>query len=257
MPEQELPHCAVIIATHNYKEWVLDSITSAAGQDYPSKEIVVIDDCSTDDTLKVVAPKCTDFIERDDSKKEKVYEGLFNNVPFTYIYLKENGGPSRARNIGIQRVIERSHIIAVLDADDLWKQGKLSKSVMRIVEAPHIIGGCYSDYDILNVETNLVSYESKEPYNLFRLQQDCIVHSGAILNRKALQDVGLYDETLRVCEDFDLFLRISQHYLFTHIPEDLCVVRWQPRNSTDTVSKQVWEDSYRKVKQTMVERLSK
>jgi len=136
----------------------------------------------------------------------------------------------------------------MLDADDLFVQGKVSKCVAKILEDPQTIGAVYGDYLHLSPE-GVLSYESKRPYSREDLVQECIVHSGSVISRIALDRVGLYDEELRVCEDYNLFLRISNYFLFYHIAEPLTIVRLGAHQSSSTVSQERWKEDYIKAKQ--------
>ena len=91
---------SVIITTYNRRSYVKEAVLSVLSQDYPEKEIIVVDDGSTDGSADEV-------------------QGL----PVTYIH-KENGGISSARNVGIEA--SRGDYLAFLDVDDLWLKAKLS-----------------------------------------------------------------------------------------------------------------------------------
>jgi glycosyltransferase involved in cell wall biosynthesis len=247
--ENKLPTVAVIVCNYNYGRWLNGSLKSAATQDYPNKLIVVIDDASTDDSFSQANSICSEaMIVQEEDEEKLVYHNSLYSVPLFYIKLKKNGGPSRARNIGINYVKDQAHMFAILDADDVFIQGKISKCVAKIMEAPDVIGGVYADYLHLSPE-GVFSYESKEPYSRERLVQDCIIHSGSVINKLALDRVGLYDEELRVAEDYNLFMRISNYFLFYHIPEALTIVRIGKHQSSTTVSQERWREDYIKAKQ--------
>lgn len=253
MQNVNLPKVGVIICNYNYGQWIKDAIISAVQQDYPNKEIYVIDDCSTDNTLEVMKqfPENTSppLTISDEGLKEKHWLTV-GNTNIYFMVADRNGGPSRARNIAISKAAAQGcQVFAILDADDIWLPGKLSKSVAKILEDPQTVGGVYTDYLHLNTETNTLTYESKEPYSRLRLINDCIIHSGCVINGLALQQCGVYDEDLRVCEDYNLWLRISNFFMFVHIPEELVIVRVQPNNSTVTVDKERWQRDYYLAKQ--------
>ena len=258
MDQQQIPNVAVVIANHNYGHFIADAIKSAVLQDYPNKAIFVVDDCSEDNSKEIVCElavgkdgKAVLVEENDNYKHIALLYGKLD-CPVHLFALKKSGGPSRARNFAIKHTIENgANLIAVLDADDLWKQGKLSKSVLKFIEDPQI-AGVYTDYLHLNTETGAITYENKWAYDLNKLRQECIVHSGAVLNVNWLKQVGLYMEDMRTCEDFHLFRRLAQKALFCHIPEDLCIVRVQPQNSTQTVSKEIWQQNYQKAMQVQL-----
>lgn len=252
--QPQLPAAAIVICNYNYGEYVCDAIASASNQDYPAKTIFIVDDCSTDDSLRriydfVLGPGLVPPIVGEN--EEFVVERMKGNLSCDmYLFrLKKNSGPSRARNVAIASALQSNfHVVAILDADDIWLEGKLSKSVAVILRDPERIGGVYSDYLLHNTTTDVTRYENKEAYSFYRLQQDCIVHSGCVLNALALKEFGLYDDTLRVCEDYDLWLDLGIKFLLYHLAEPLVYVRIQPQNSTDTVAKETWEQCYHKVK---------
>ena len=99
---------SVIITTYNRKAFLKEAVLSVLDQDYKDKEIIIIDDGSTD------------------ASHEEV-EGF----PVKYIW-KENGGISSARNKGI--AVAKGDHIAFLDVDDLWKKKKLSLQIAMMDE---------------------------------------------------------------------------------------------------------------------------
>lgn len=248
IPPDQLPHVTVLIATHNYAEWVCDAIKSAFGQTYKNFEVYVIDDASTDNTGKVIHDEFFKKVPHEKRADEKV--GELNGVKLTYRRLENNLGPSGARNAAIDATIERTDVYAILDADDMMHHQKLSRCVMAMM-ASNAVGVVYADYDIVNTTTGMVTREYKEPFDRKRLEQECIVHSGSLIKAQALRDVkdefGYYDQHLRTCEDYDLWLRISEKYVIFHVAEPLTIVRVQPKNSTDTVAKDIWAANHRRV----------
>lgn len=253
-PEIKLPVVTVVIPNYNYEKWVCDAINSVAIQDYPIKQIVVVDDKSTDNSYHKVCsiinnPK---NIETDDCVG---CIGTYLSVPITCVTLKENGGPAKARNFGIQLAWEATHIYGFLDSDDLYLPGKISKSVSIILEDPDIIGAVYSDYDTLNSKTGLRIREFKEPFSKERLVQECIVNNDTLVTKLALDKCGLYCTELRTCEDYDLWMRISEKFAITHIPEGLVIVRVTGEGATFSVSQEEWGKNWRKVMQRAQERM--
>lgn len=245
MDTQKLPTVAIIIANHNYGQWINGAVKSAATQDYPNKEIYIADDASTDNSYEVVNAICDKgmFLENEDDEK-KVFSNYVNDVKLYYIKIKKNGGPSRARNIAIKLAWDGAHIFSILDADDAFIQGKISKCVAKILESPDtLVGAVYTDYIHLG-QDGTFSYESKEPYSRERLVQDCIVHSGCVIPKAVLSKVGLYNEDLRTCEDYNLWLKISNYFIIVHIPEYLHIVRVGLHQSSHTVDQERWQRDY-------------
>jgi glycosyltransferase involved in cell wall biosynthesis len=108
---------SVIITTYNRRPYVKAAVASVLAQDYPDKEVIVVDDGS------------------DDGSAEEV-----RGLPADYVW-KENGGISSARNLAIS--LAKGDFIAFLDVDDLWKKGKLSTQMRLMQETASLIS--YTD----------------------------------------------------------------------------------------------------------------
>lgn len=182
---------SVIIPTYNTAEYISQALDSVLAQTFKDYEIIVINDGSPD----------TDELER-------VLEPYRERI----VYLKqENRGVSSARNAGIRAA--RGALIAQLDPDDLWESDYLAFQVAAMQRDPTIdvlypnalIFGDASDagrkfMDVCPSEGE-VTFESL-------LTRRCTVMAYAIARRETLVRAGLYDESLRCSEDFDLWLRI-------------------------------------------------
>ena len=85
-----------------------------------------------------------------------------------------------------------------------------------------------------------------------------MVHSGSIINKQALLDVeeatGYYDSTMRTCEDYDLWMRISEKYIIAHVPESLTKVRVTGDNSSFVVNQEIWRKNWLRVMEKMQSR---
>lgn len=256
MSEQEpsLPSVTAVIPCHNHVQWVLDAIESVASQNYKNKRIVVVDDGSTDGSFERVADSLYKPRRLTD-KDVRIAVGRTPNHPVDLIIYRFEtaSGPSFARNHGIKAAWDGTDIFAFLDSDDMYEPGKISQSVERFMEAPQLVGAVYSDYDTLSPKGTRFR-EYKEPYSRARLVQECIVNCDSLVNKAALGAAGLFDEELRVCEDFDLWLRISESHTLVHIPESLVTIRVGSHSATGNVQKDVWEACYKRVMQKTHER---
>ena len=97
-----IPLISIVITNYNYSNYIGDAIESAINQDYPNKEIVVVDDGSTDDSINVIGRYAKEVI----------------------LVQQSNGGVSSARNTGVTN--SNGDFIAFLDADDYWMSNKIS-----------------------------------------------------------------------------------------------------------------------------------
>jgi glycosyltransferase involved in cell wall biosynthesis len=192
---------SVIITTYNRRDFLAEALQSVFDQDYGDKEILIIDDGSTDGTNEIVPHRAV-----------------------TYLW-KENEGISSARNAGIERA--RGDYLAFLDSDDLWKKKKLSTQV----KAMEIVGASISYTDEIWMKygrrMNQGKRHRKYAGNIYeQCLPLCIISPSSVMMKKAVfEDVGLFDETLPVCEDYDMWLRVCSRYPVLFIPEALIVKR--------------------------------
>lgn len=182
------PEISVIVPTYDRKAVLpraLDSILSQQGVVF---EILVIDDGSTDDTLSLIK----------------------NSYPQVTYLSQSHQGPSAARNFGIRQ--SRGKWLAFLDSDDEWKPGKLRAQLSWLAQHP--------DYPIMQTEeiwirngkrVNPMKKHQKYGGMIFeKCLPLCIISpSAVIIHRELLGEVGLFDESLPACEDYDLWLRIA------------------------------------------------
>lgn len=181
------PLVTTVIPAYNCEKYVGKAIDSILAQTYRPVEIIVVDDGSTDGTHDVLSGF---------GAKVRVLE-------------RENGGPSAARNAGIAAA--SGGLIAFLDADDLWKPNKLSLQVPLFEDKE--VGLVYSNFDYINEKGNLIRTRLGRWHrgNIFRaIMKYGIVWTGTVVARKSvLHQTGGFDESMPVCEDWDMWLRIS------------------------------------------------
>jgi glycosyltransferase involved in cell wall biosynthesis len=185
----EQPAITVIIPTYNNAPYLPLALTSIFEQDFTAYEIIVVDDGSTDDTVRLLEP----FAGR-----------------IQYIY-QENAGSAAARNRGLG--LARGQFVVFLDADDLLLPGKLRQQVAYLRERPSL-GYVHSGWH--QVDENGRLLQTVEPWHqvpaltLEAWLQYKTVQLGAIMfRRRWLEQVGGLDPTLRQAHDVDLMLRLS------------------------------------------------
>lgn len=246
------PQPTILVCNYNYERYINDALNSAKNQNYPIRPIICcVDDGSTDASRATILHNLFDTELPVPVKQANGIE-IFSRQNHIAIFLPACGGPSLARNVGIEFTKEFTDFYMILDADDVMRPDK----TLRFAEAlfiADIVGVVYADYDILNVATGNVIREYKEPYSRERLLQECIVHSGAGIKKDALlavaDDYGYYDINMRTAEDYELWIRISKKYIIQHIAEPLTLVRVHSQNSTNTVSKDVWNRNWNYISQ--------
>lgn len=204
----------VVIPVYNEQDFIITAITSIEKQTYPPNKIIIVDDGSTDNTANLI-------------------QNHHSNIPIKYIK-KENGGLSSARNRGIQQ--SNNKYIAFLDADDEWYPSKLENQLSKFNEVSYAnLGIVYCQYDIINESGHFTNdYFILHADHLLRgsifnklLPANKITGSGSgvLIKRECFTRSGLFDENLQACEDWDMWLRIAQHYEFDYVDKILVKIR--------------------------------
>lgn len=180
---------SVVIPAYNRADFTVEAVQSVLNQSYPNIEIIVVDDGSTDDT----------------------YKKLSNYVGCEIEYLHHpNRGASYTRNRGIKYATGK--YIAFLDCDDKYDQNKIAFSVneMKRQEVDMI----YNSAMLIDQEGIAIKiYEPKRHNLLFR---NSIMNS-VMIKKEVFDKVGLFDEELFICADWDMWLRIEEHYKIGYI----------------------------------------
>lgn len=199
------PLVSVVIPTYNRAETIEKTINSVLNQTYPSMEIVIVDDCSKDNTEQIVNEKFS-YVKK-----------------LKYIKHEKNKGGNAARNTGIEN--SKGKYIAFLDSDDEWLSTKLEKQINKMVKNKDC-GLVYTYCANVDLNTNeIISYFGNEPgQKPFEklLCENFIGSTSSILCTKdALMDVGMFDESLPSCQDWELYIRIASRYHIDYIGEPL------------------------------------
>ena len=196
---------SVVITTYNRAHFLKRAIQSVleAGSEI---EVVVIDDCSTDETPDVCAK----------------LEGI------RYVRLTENRGLAHARNVGIGE--SSSEFVAFLDDDDLRLPDSLDKQLARIVSDDRI-ALCYGRALIGDARRQLPTgeiYPIECPQGdvFWELLEDNFIPMPSVLARKsALLEAGGFNESLSLVEDWDMWLRLSERFQVTAVAEPVAIYR--------------------------------
>jgi glycosyltransferase involved in cell wall biosynthesis len=195
------PLVSIIIPSYNHAQYLGDAIRSVLYQDYHDFEIIVVDDGSTDNSRELVA-----------QFGDKVW----------YIY-QENAGLSAARNAGIRAA--KGSLIGVLDADDLYEPMFLNMLVDALKADPEA-DGAYCGYQFVDQENNLLPQIENRPVPSDELHHALLdgnffVPESIFLRRYVYDEVGPFDVSLRACEDWDMWLRVTKKFKIIHVPDIL------------------------------------
>jgi glycosyltransferase involved in cell wall biosynthesis len=215
------PTVSVIIPTYN-RGWILkEALDSVLAQEFTDYELIVVDDGSTDDTRAIL-----------DSYGQNII-----------VLEQANQGVSAARNRGIAG--SRAQLVAFLDSDDLWLPQKLDRQVEFFNSNPDALICQTEETWIRNgVRVNPKKRHQKLSGMIFEPSLNlCLVSPSAVMIRKSLFGaVGMFDESLPACEDYDLWLRVSCRYPVYLIDQPLIIKRG---GHEDQLSKAAGLDKYR------------
>lgn len=199
----------VIIPTYNREKDLKESISSVLKQSYRDRDIVVVDDGSTDETYKIAS-----MFKKD----------------IQFISLPHSGLPAVTRNAGIK--IAKGEYIAFLDSDDAWKENKLDEQIKH-----------FNDNEIVGVGTDATiisktpyyrqldfgkSLKGFKDYNYFSiLCENPIKTSSVLVKTDIIKDVGGFDEDpkFKYIEDYELWLRMAKHGKFRILSNKLIYYR--------------------------------
>ena len=189
---------SICVPTFNRKDYLKQTLNSIYAQTYKGYEVIVVDDGSTDGTEEMI--KTADYAVR--------------------YYWQENRGEAVSRN----RLIElaRGRFITFLDSDDLLMPDAIER-MMNVMEAESGEVVVYGPYLRIDEYGNICGRCKRKLYSghvTKYLFQDVFIHScGSMFSKKALEEVGGFEESLPLCADYDLWLRLSLKYRFMALPD--------------------------------------
>ena len=202
---------SVIIPTYNREKFISECVQSVLAQTLPAREIIIVDDGSTDATYNIL--------------RDLGFNSLSTKKTVLRYFFQQNRGVSSARNLGIKEA--RSEYIALLDSDDLWLKSKLDRQVSAFQNDTQSSRLCHTDEIWIRngVRVNQHKKHKKHGGNVFQscLKLCCISPSSAMMHRSVFEDFGFFDEDLPACEDYDFWLRYSAKEDVNFIDETLII----------------------------------
>ena len=212
-----MPQVTVILPTWNREKWLKTSIESVLSQTFQDFELIVVDDASTDSTGKIL----------------ESYSGKIKTI-----LLPENLGVSAARNTAI--VQSDSNWIAFLDSDDYWHAKKLEKQIKQTSLCQEYQIHFTDEIWIRNgIRVNPKNKHRKREGRIFKpsLALCLMAPSTVMLHRELLERHGMFDDALPVCEDYDLWLRLTAYHPVVLLNEKLMT---RHGGHSDQLSRKPW-----------------
>lgn len=195
----ESPKVSIVTPTFNRAEFIREAVESVLGQTMPDWELLIVDDGSTDTTREVLAPYQTD--------------------PRIHYLYQPNQGQSIARNNALAKA--RGDCVGFLDSDDLWCADKLERQLALFDKHP--------DVDIVHGDESMIDEQGQEiSREIMRrysgritpqlLADNSVSITTALVRRKCFDEMGGFQASHGVADDYDLWLRFSARYRFHYEP---------------------------------------
>ena len=208
---------SVVVPTFNRVDFVLKAIKSVSNQTFQPLEIILVDNNSEDNTLEMVA---------------KYFKAV-------KIIFQKKQGVSASRNFGIREA--SGNWVAFLDSDDQWHKRKLEEQVKSITNDTLSVGLSHTDeiWYRNKVFLNQREIHKKRGGFIFEhcLPLCCISPSSVLVKKKVFDDIGFFDESLDVCEDYDFWLRYCCKYPVNFVDQKLTI---KNGGHNDQLSKKYW-----------------
>ena len=214
---------SVIIPSFNRQAVIGRAIDSVLSQTYLLErddwELILVDDGSTDQTRSLISQK---------------YLSDHSNI----LYLEQdNAGVSSARNLGLRHAW--GEWIALLDSDDQWLPHKLAAQFERLDHEQHLV--CHTEEIWIRngVRVNQMNKHKKTGGRIFErcLPLCAMSPSSIVIHNSVFEAVGVFDESLPACEDYDLWLKIASQYSVAYV-EQACINKFGGHD--DQLSRQFW-----------------
>ncbi|MFZ6034774.1 MAG: glycosyltransferase family 2 protein [Patescibacteria group bacterium] len=213
------PLFSIIIPSYQQGNYIEQTLKSVLNQDYPNKEVIVVDNLSTDGTLEVL----------------KKYKNRIN------VIREKDGGQTSAINKGIK--ISKGDILAYLASDDVYEKNTLNMVVDYFTTHPEaeIVYGKGRFIDEKGKDLGLYDTMSPTTENLYI---ECVLSQPAVfISRKAFEKIGVFDERLNYAMDYDYWIRAAISNLkFGFIDKILADTRLHKESKTVSQKRKMFEE---------------
>lgn len=221
-----IPLISVVIPSYNHAKYISKALESVFAQDFSDFELLISDDASTDNSWEVISG--------------------FSDSRMRAFRQSQNLGP--VGNLVFLIKEARGKYVALLNSDDVWYPGKLSKQFHVMNSLPNL-GACFTWADLVDVHGREISGTEAIWNDVFRqsnrtqgqwlrhffFKGNCLCHPSILARREIYETVGFYNPGLKQLPDFEMWIRLVKHYPIHVIQENL-VAHMRDGNNTSAVS---------------------
>jgi glycosyltransferase involved in cell wall biosynthesis len=209
------PKVSIVIPVYNGSNFLREAIDSALAQTYKNVEVIVVNDGS------------------DDSGKTKAIAASYGDS--IRYFCKENGGVASALNMGIREM--RGEYFSWLSHDDVYYPNKIEVQINYLKNHKKEEVILYSDYEFIDYKSRFLRkkiIKNVDPEKfLLALIVSCPVHGcTTLIPQKCFTEIGLFDESLKTAQDYDMWFRMAKRFKFIQIPQILLKSRVHPHQGS-------------------------
>lgn len=200
---------SVVIPSYNHEKYIKKAIDSVLEQTYKDFELIIIDDCSSDKSKKII-----------EKYQDKKIKKLYND---------KNLGAVETLNSLIE--MAKGEYIALLNSDDYWEKNKLEKQV-DILDSNNSIAACFTWADFIDSNNKLIIQDQPNIFQKRNRKQEewlryffdygnCLCHPSVMIRKKVYEQIGKYNKIFRQLPDYDFWVRLIKKYNIHIIEENL------------------------------------
>ncbi len=202
------PFVSIIMPARNAEKYITQAIESFLTQTYQNKELIIINDASSDNTKSII----------------QHYTKQHPHIIIKHHFFKR--GIAKTRNKALD--LAQGEYIGHLDADDILQPNAIEIATQTITSNKEL-ALVYSGYYTINETNNIIAKFLPPSYSIENLPQLGWQHFGLYKKSIAI-DLGKFNENLITCSDGDFFMRLAQKYPCQRIPKYLYNYRWHTTN---------------------------
>jgi glycosyltransferase involved in cell wall biosynthesis len=221
------PLVTVVIPVYNGAEFLADAIQSALDQTYEAIEILVVNDGSNDG-----------------GATERVAQSFGNSIRY---FSKSNGGVASALNLAILEM--SGEYFSWLSHDDLYAKDKIACQISFLSACGLSRTIVYSDYwiftdnQVADAITVVMPGVRPEHFRYWITAESALHGCSLLIPRSAFDAAGLFDESLRTTQDYELWFRMAVHHRFVHIPKALIGARSHANQDTHKIADLAFQEA--------------
>lgn len=238
-PLVTMPLVTMIVLCYNQARFAVETLESVKAQTYKNTELIIIDDCSSDDSVAVI----TRWLREN------------NDARCTFIPHQKNQGICKSLNEALARTTGK--YISMIASDDIWLPDKIERQVAIMESQPESVGVLYSDAFVIDENGKLAPGLLIASSNYWRLPNmpqgqvlDTLLRGNfvpgptSLIRRSCYEKVGFYDENLP-WEDWDMWLRIARHFSFVYSANPFAKYRVHEKSLWHSNRARMLKDSFK------------